>query len=223
MIRRILFALPLLLSSTLTFADDHELEEVAEAPKGLSPAIAKLINPEGHRIASDDGPVVDLWLLKDVALKTDFKPTLSRMYAFEPGQLIGAIRVGEGADFTDFRGQEMHAGTYTLRYALQPTDGNHVGTSDTSDFLLALPADIDKRSDSIKSFEDLSKLSAKAARATHPAIFSLLDPKKVRTRPKLEEDDSSGHWILGFRTKGKEGDKSVTLKVRLIVIGEAEA
>ena len=45
--------------------------------------------------------------------------------------------------FTDFRGQEIKKGVYTLRYGQQPEDGNHIGTSELADFLLAIPAGVD--------------------------------------------------------------------------------
>ena len=128
-----------LLAAVAVRADEHELETIEEAPKGLSPAITKLVNAEGFRITGEKGALADLWLLKDLAVEPDFKSSLSKLYAFQPGQLIGVLRIADGAEYSDFRGQAMKAGTYTLRYGLQPMDGNHVGTSETSDFLLALP------------------------------------------------------------------------------------
>ena len=222
MILRCLLSVSISLGASLVFADDHELKTVDEAPKGLSPAIEKLLDPAGFQIAGDDGAVVELWLLKSVAVKPKFKSSFSQMYPFMPGQLLGAIRVGDDVEYTDFRGQAMKTGTYTLRYGLQPMDGNHVGTSETSDFLLALPAKIDTKSDAIGSFDELAELSAKSAGSTHPAIFSLLDPKKVKKKPKLEQDDFSEHWILSLVGKGKEKDKDVDLKVRLVVVGQSE-
>jgi hypothetical protein len=39
----------------------------------------------------------------------------------------------------DFRGQQVPVGFYTLRYALIPDDGNHLGVSPNPDFLLLIP------------------------------------------------------------------------------------
>ncbi len=222
MLRRTILAACLLALTTAARADEHELETIDEAPKGLSPAITKLVNTEGFRVVGEDGPVADLWLMKDLSVEADFESSLSKLYAFQPGQLIGALRIADGVEYTDFRGQEMKPGTYTLRYGLQPVDGNHVGTSETSDFLLALPAAIDQKVEPIKGKEELSEQSAKAAASTHPAIFSLVDPKRASRKPKLEFDDFTEHWILSFRGEAKEGDKSVTLKMRLVVVGRSE-
>ncbi|HUG90680.1 MAG TPA: hypothetical protein VML55_07605, partial [Planctomycetaceae bacterium] len=121
----------------------HKLEAVKELPKGLSAKVAAEFSPQGHRVVGPDGPVAELWLAKSAAVKPGFKPTLNVKYPFTPGQLIGALRVLEGTTFTDFRGQEITPGLYTLRYGQQPQDGNHIGTSDLADFLLALPAESD--------------------------------------------------------------------------------
>lgn len=223
MLRLTVFAACLLTSVAAGRADDeHELETIDELPKGLSPAIEKLVNPEGFRVVGEDGPVADVWLLKDLAVEPGFKSSLSKLYAFKPGQLIGALRIADGVEYTDFKGQEMKAGTYTLRYGLQPMDGNHVGTSETSDFLLALPAAIDTKVDAIATKEELSEESAKAAGSTHPAIFSLVDPKRASRKAKLEFDDFTEHWILSFTGAAKEDEKSVKLKVRLVVVGQSE-
>lgn len=221
MLRQTVFAACLIVPLAVS-ADDHELEAINESPKGLAPAIAKLVNPEGFRILGEDGVLADLWLLKDLPVEADFKSSLSKLYPFQPGQLVGALRIAEGAEYTDFRGQEMKAGTYTLRYGLQPMDGNHVGTSETSDFLLALPAAIDTNPKPVATKEELAEHSAKAAGSTHPAIFSLVDPKRASRKAKLEFDDFTEHWILSFTGEGKEGDKSVRLKVRLVVVGRSE-
>lgn len=218
---RCLLSVSVLLGASMAVADDHDLESVDKAPEGLSPAIEKLLDPKGYQITGDDEPVIEMWLLKSLAVKPKFKPNFTQMYPFTPGQLIGAIRVAEDVEYADFRGQAIKAGVYTLRYGLQPMDGNHVGTSETSDFLLALPAKHDMKPEVIKGFDELSERSAKSAGSTHPAIFSLLDPKKVK-KAKLEHDDFTEHWILSVVGKGKDADKDVDVKVRLVVVGQSE-
>lgn len=218
----ILFTFAISLSLANAQADDHQLKTTKSAPKGLSPAITKLLGTEGFQVALGKNAVVEVWLLKEVALKPGFKPGFTQMYPFSPGQLLGALVIPKGAEYTDFRGQAMKPGTYTLRYGLQPMDGNHVGTSETYDFLLALSAKGDTKTAPIKSFEELAKISAKAAGSAHPAIFSLLDPEEVKAKAKLEQDDFTEHWILSFMAKGKAKDKAVNYKVRLVVVGQFE-
>jgi hypothetical protein len=213
----------ILLGTSLSFADDYDLEKLNETPDGLAPAIAKLIDPAGFRVTSEKGPVVDLWLIKGVEVKPNFSPTFSQAYPFTPGQMLGAMRVPEGGKYHDFRGQTLGAGTYTLRYGLQPMDGNHVGSSDTYDFILALPAKSDTKTEPISMAKELAGHSAKSAGSTHPAIFSLLDPSDAGRSAKVEQDSKTEHWILGLRHKCMADGKSVTVKIRLVVIGESEA
>jgi hypothetical protein len=221
-VSRSLLAASLILAVSFVQADDHKLSAVKKGPEGLSPAIAKLLDPSGHQISGPDGPVVELWLLKGIELKEKFKPSSLQQYPLNPGQLLGAMRISKGADYTDFRGQQMKPGTYTMRYGLQPQDGNHVGTSETYDFMLALPAKTDVKTTPIKTFEELAEISAKAAGSTHPAIFSLLDPETASKEAKLTQDDFTEHWILSLASKAKAKDKAVDLKIRLVVVGESE-
>ena len=226
MIIRILLTVALLVVSWLpesVSADDHKLKAVKEAPKGLSAEIEKLIDPAGHQINGEDGAIVELWLLKSLPIKANFKSGALQLYPFTPGQLLGAMRVPKGAEYSDFRGQEIAAGTYTLRYGLQPEDGNHLGTSDIADFILALPAKIDTKPATIEDFYELSERSGKAAGSTHPAIFSLLDPKAAGKESKLDEDKSADDWVLTFTAKGEAKGKATEVRIRLVVIGESEA
>ncbi len=221
MLLRLWIATCCVLISTFAVAADHKLERVAAAPEGLSAEIAKVLDAQGYQVVGPKGAVVEVWFAKDIAVKDGFKSSLAQLYPFTTGQLIGAMRVTKGGDFTDFRNQQLKAGVYTLRYGLQPSDGNHVGTSETSDFLLALPSASDEKPDSVSSPQTLARLSAKAAGATHPTIFSLMDPKPVGDAAKLEKHGSD-HWILNAVLGGKASDKAIPVKMRLIVIGHSE-
>jgi len=212
----------LLVTLTASFASaaDPKLSRVEQTPEGLGADVAKVLDPKGYQLSGNKGAIVELWLAKEVSVKDGFKPSLAQLYPFQAGQLVGALRVPKGADFTDFRNQQMKPGVYTLRFGLQPADGNHVGTSETSDFLLALPGMTDTSADPIKP-DALAKASAKASGATHPAIFSLVDSKTASAEPKLEKQGSE-NFVLSLTVSGKNKDGVVPVKLRLIVIGHAE-
>ena len=55
--------------------------------------------------------------------------------------LIAVIHFPQAA--ADFRGHRIPAGFYTLRYAIMPNDGNHLGAAPNRDFLLVIPAESD--------------------------------------------------------------------------------
>src|SRR5688572_26818388 len=134
----------LLLLSNLAGAQEYRVQKLQEPlpADALSPEIAQMMNPAGLRVAKGEKAVVDLWLSKQWPAKAGFQPSTSVMYPLEVGSLVGVARYKNRGG--DFRNQEIPAGVYTIRYAQQPEDGNHVGTSDTRDFLLLIPAAADR-------------------------------------------------------------------------------
>ncbi len=200
---------------------DNSLSKVAGLPAGLAAGVGAGLNPEGFAVKSGSDAVCEVWLLKDLPVKAGFKPTLNVKYPFTPGQLVGVLRVGDKVEFTDYRGQAVKAGVYTLRYGQQPQDGNHIGTSELSDFLLAIPAANDTDPKPIVGPEKLHKASAKSAGANHPAIFSLLPAEEPVSAASLTKDDNN-RWILGVPAQATAGGKKVPLSLRLIVIGKVE-
>ena len=208
--------------SWLSASEPAKLSTVEAVPAAISQKIQAELNPKGQRVQIGDRPVCTIWLLKEIPFKSDFKPTLAVKYPLVAGQLIAVMEVAPNSEFTDFRGQEISAGFYTLRYGQQPVDGNHVGTSELSDFLLACPARLDEDPAGPKDLPSIFKLSAKATGSNHPAIFSLLPPKPGDKSPALIEDSSKEQWIFTVSPGGKSGDKTLPLPLRLIVIGRSE-
>ncbi len=117
---------------------------------------------------------------------------------------------------SDFRDQDIGSGVYTLRYANQPVDGNHVGTFDTRDFLLMVPAKEDKSAGPIAQ-EALFKESADSAESSHPAIMPMLKPAGEES-PALRHVEERGWWALRMAGKDTSGKKQV---VEVIVVGKA--
>lgn len=212
------FALAVL-ACGLVAADEYKLESLDQPPAGLSEKVAAAIAPAGQRVAGPNGPLVDVWLAKELAAKDGFRSTLNVKYPFTDGQLVGALRVPEGAEFKDFRGQQVKPGTYTLRYGKQPEDGNHIGTSDLYDFLLALPAAADADPAVIENFDNLTATSAKSAGAAHPAILSLLPPEEGAKAPALTHLADREFHVLTLAGKAA-GDKPQALRV--VVVGQSE-
>lgn len=211
-------AATIVLTAVAFFPPEGTVSAVNKLPAGLTDKVAAAIAPTGQQVTVMDSAVCTLWLAKDLAAKPDFKPSLNVKYPFTPGQLIGVLNVQKKSEFTDFRGQDVAAGVYTLRYAQQPVDGNHVGTSETHDFLLAIPAKTDADPAPLKDLEELHKRSATTAGATHPAIFSLLPVEASAKSGVLEHDTAKELWML--TVVGTSGGKPLPLKV--ILIGKSE-
>lgn len=200
-------------------AAESKLTAIDKTPEGVSEKIAGALANPGQQLVTDDGAVCTVWLAKEVAANADFKPSLNVKYPFPPGSFLGVIRVDQKTGFTDFRGQEIGAGVYTLRYARQPVDGNHIGTSELYDFLLAIPADADTDPAPAKSVDTLTGKSAQSTGSNHPGIFSLLPASADDKTPAAIHDESKEFWILALKAK-IAGGKDIPL--RLVVVGVSE-
>lgn len=214
------FALLLLATTAIQAADLTAAKLDEPAPGDVPAELSKLLSPTGWRVTNGMKTVCDLWFCKEWSAKADFTPTNTVLYPFEVGQFMGVIRFARKAE--DFRGQQLGSGTYTLRYTLQPEDGNHVGTSDTRDFLVLIKSDADA-DPKVMAMENLIQLSAAAAESTHPAMMGLkAAPKDSAGLPKIERDEDHDWSILQVPGKGRTGDKSVDLPLGVIVAGKAE-
>lgn len=204
-------------------AADEKVDVLKEAPPGLSAEVAGAIGETGFRISGKDGVICDVWLAKEIPLKPKFKSSLRIKYPFQPGQLVGVIRYPSGSKPNDFRGQALKPGTYTLRYGLQPDDGNHLGTSDIRDFLVGCPPDKDTSAKRIEDIKALFKLSATSAGSTHPAIFLLIPPPdKPFDSPKVTHDDDKHLVIFQTNGSGKDDGKAVAVPLSVVTVGKTE-
>ncbi len=203
-------------------AEEYRIEAIADAAPAdeLSAEIAALIDSSGVKVVKGASRTVcEIWLCKSWPVKDEFKATDAVAYPFSQGQLIGVVRYkNKGGDFRD---QEIAKGVYTLRYAQQPVDGNHVGTSVTRDFLLLVNAEVDK---SVKPIELLKLIehSAAAAESKHPAMLALKMPKKGDAeKPSLVHDEDAELWLATLAGKSESGGKTAALPISVVVVGYA--
>ncbi len=146
-------------------------------------AIRQTLDSKGYRVLLDDSsPVCELWLRKNVPVQTK-KDSQDVIYTqLAESTFVGVLRFPKTG--SDFRGQAIPAGYYTLRYALIPNDGNHLGVAPNRDFLLLLPVASDADPNASFKFQDLVALSRTATGTKHPGPLSLAQP--AGTAPRLE-------------------------------------
>lgn len=199
---------------------DYTLKPAGKPPSSVPAALRDALNPHGWSVQGD-GKNITVWFVKRLPVQKGFSPGFNVKYGFPQGALIGLLQIsGEGV--TDFRAQELQPGLYTLRYARQPEDGNHVGTSETLDFLVGVRVADDPRPDPATDLMDLMKRSAKAAGTTHPMIFYLPPAEDPVSKPRLVHDEDYDLWILELPLPGRQAEKDITVSVRLVVVGHAE-
>jgi len=202
-------------------ADEYRIEANKESAPAdaLSEEVAATLNAEGVKVVKGESrTVAEFWFCKSWPTQADFKATDAVAYPFAQGQLLGVVRFKNKA--SDFRDQEIAKGVYTLRYAQQPVDGNHVGTSPTRDFLLLIAADADKSAKAL-DLQALTEQSAAAAGSKHPAMLALKSAKGDGAKPTLTHDESAELWIATIAGKAETGGKPSTLPIGIVVVGHA--
>jgi len=182
---------------------------------GVPDAVRQTLDSKGYRILLDDGtPICELWLRKNVPAQPK-KDSADVIYTqLAESALIGVLHFPKVG--SDFRGQAIPAGFYTLRYGLIPNDGNHLGVSPNRDFLLLVPAASDADPNASFKFHDLVALSRGATGTKHPAPLSLVEP--AGTAPAVSKDDQD-HWIFSAAIKLAPGEE---LTFSLVVKGAAQ-
>ena len=161
----------------------------ASVPQVIRQALA----PKGYRIALDAaGPVIELWYRKEVPAQPKGTPTDAVYDQLTPSTLIGVAHFTGAA--SDYRGQSIAPGFYTLRYALMPNDGNHLGVAPSRDFLLLVPAAADPGPEALPKFLDLVALSRQASGTKHPAPMSLVPAEGAATSDITTDEE--GHSIF---------------------------
>jgi hypothetical protein len=131
------------------------------------------------------------------------------------GALVGAVRV-TGA-FKEIRGKTVKPGVYTLRYALQPQNGDHLGASAFREHLLLSPAAVDTDLKPL-GFEGAVAISKQTLGASHPAALSL-DPPVSTAAVLSSYTNELDHKGLTFEVRTSTGG---TLKFGVILIGVIE-
>ena len=123
------------------------------------------------QVVQGDKTVLEFWLAKEVPLQSKPTSTVKALDAVKPVSLLAAVVVP--AARRDYRDDEVPAGTYTMRFALQPQDGNHSGSSEFGYFGVLVPAKLDTKPDAIKDYKELMKASSKETSTDHPMVLSL--------------------------------------------------
>ena len=167
-----------LLSARLAAQSLVATRGVEPPPSDLNAAIAATLAPGSVAVKAGD-LAVDWWWVKAIALAKPPSGAAASWADVGDGTLVGVIRVA--AAWNDIRGYVVKPGVYTLRYALQPANGDHLGVSPNREFVLMSPAAADTSADPV-GYKDAVALSKQTVRRAHPSALSL-DPPVTTTPP----------------------------------------
>lgn len=220
MTRRILLTaiLAFLFALTAEASDAYRLEKAAAPPDELATAIRETLAAEGWRVVGPDGPLCEMWIRKAVPAKSGAGQELGIAFSeLTEGTLVGAVRFLH--ETSDYRRVKVKPGVYTLRYMLNPSDGNHLGVAPQRDFLMLVQAASDTSPAGIAP-NDLLALSRKAVGTGHPSVWSL-EPGE-NAEPKMLHREEEEQWLLSFPVTLQPQSGAPTKKgMALMVAGHA--
>jgi hypothetical protein len=186
-------------------------------PTELEDPIEALMAIGGQQVTFADKTLQFSWV-KSLPLRFDSNEVA--WSSIDEGTLVGAVRLS--ANFPDIRGNTMKAGVYTLRYGIQPADGNHLGVSPYREFLLLSPAAADKSVGAL-GHDGTIAVSKQTIGTTHPAAWSL-DPPLTAEAPASISTDEAGLVHVVFEVPVSRDGKDVgTLKFGLILKGQIQS
>lgn len=213
----------LLLAPLGARSQEPKAEKSAEAaPDDLAGPVKETLASEGIRISDDAGkPWIDFWPRAAVpASDQPGDPAGTVMYPFlQPGELLGAVKFLSAGH--DYRDQEILEGVYTIRYGLQPVNGDHLGVSPHRDYFLLIPA-ADDQDVAAPSEDDLNLNSSNASGTNHPAVFMLLPvPESVKSFPAVVKDDANKRTgiALEIPVQAAGQSKAKPVAMQWVVIG----
>jgi hypothetical protein len=140
----------------------------AAPPKEVDPSIQKLLQANAVHLLDGEQPAFQFWLVKEL-------PNVKALDTIKPATLLGVAAVSKAQ--RDYRDDEIAPGVYTMRFTLQPQDGNHLGSADFLTFAVLTPAKIDGKPDGITDYKTLVKASSKETTTDHPVVLSLRPSK----------------------------------------------
>jgi hypothetical protein len=211
------FLAPLLLA--LAVAGSARAQDLSVAAATDTPPPSELAAAVSALLASNAVPVtrgentLEFWWVKDLPRKADGSG--DAWSSVPDGALVGAVRLANA--MTDIRGLAVKPGVYTLRFALQPQDGDHTGVSPYREFLLLAPAGADVSPDPL-GYKGAVALSKKTTGRSHPSTLSL-DPPSATAEPGTVVTNEAGHKAVVFRVPAS-GGRSITFG--LILVGTIE-
>lgn len=210
---------PLLLSFALFLQAPAQLSGAAHTepiPPELAAPVAAQLAPGGVR-ATASGTTLTFWWVK--ALPVNAGSAAPSWADVEEGSLVGAVRID--APFRDIRGRVVKPGVYTLRYGIQPANGDHLGVSPFRDFLLISPSAVDTNA-APTGHDGTIDLSKKTVGGSHPAVWSI-DPPAATEAPLTVHTTDLGHDALVVEIPVTRAGQPGTLRFGIVLVGRIEA
>lgn len=191
-------------------------KEAVAVPSELGEPVRALLQPDATVVMRGENRL-EFWWVKGVPLDSapEGRPEWSNV---PDGALVGAVKLTK--PMTDTRGLPMKPGVYTLRFALQPQDGDHMGVSPHREFLLVAPAADDQTAEPV-GWKGAVALAKKTLGKSHPAALSLNPTTGEAAGAILTTDE--GHKGVAFTVPVTvQGTAAGALSFAVTLVGHYE-
>ena len=191
--------------------------EKVPAPEKVAAPIRKVLDEQALVVRDGESVVMRIWFRREIPVRaTEEQITNGLTYHEIPeGTLVGVLEFP--AKFTDFRKQELPAGVYTLRFAVQPDIGDHTGTAPHPEFCLICRAEDDRSVEEIEKMK-LIEISSKVNEGRHPAVL-LLWPNNGKDDGVKISDKGGGVLVATIKRRVAAGKMKALLGFAVTVAG----
>jgi hypothetical protein len=172
-------------------------------PKEIGDSIRAVLQTKAIQLAQGDKPALEIWCRQEVPLKSKPASANDSLGAIAETTLLGAIAVSD-TSLRDYKDNEIPKGIYTARFALQPKDGDHLGTAEFDFFVVLIAAENDRELAGIDKFRPMVKASGKSTPSGHPLVVSLRPAPADGVIPRLTEP-AAEHKAIRVRIPAKAG------------------
>jgi hypothetical protein len=192
--------------------------EKLDPPAAVAEPVRKLLAEEALVVRGEsDEPVMRVWFRAEIPAQANADQVKNGLTYREipEGTVVGAIEFPR--TFTDFRKQEIPAGAYTLRFAVQPDIGDHTGTAPHPEFCLMSHAEKDRSAEPME-LKKLIGLSSEVNEGKHPAVLLLFPNYAKDDGPKVVEK-GNGVCVVNVRRPVTAAETKTTLGFGITVAG----
>jgi hypothetical protein len=188
------------------------------SPSGVPASMQGILESQSVQFEKAQGaPLCEIWWRKGIP--TTKSSSADVVYGgLSMGEFVGVISFPKTT--TDYRGQSIKPGDYSLRYALIPQDGNHMGVSSYRDFLLLIPVADDTNPSQMMTFDQVVKASRLTAGTGHPAVMMLDPVSQGSSRFPAAFQDDQGDWALEVKLDVTQNGQAQQMPFAMVVVGQ---
>ena len=173
-------------------------------PSQIAEPIRVVLSSKPIQLMDGDKPILQIWFRQDIPLKS--KPSSpTALDSIAETTVIAAVSV-ETPSLKDYKDNDIPKGIFTGRFAMQPGDGDHLGTAEFNTFMVLVAADSDKALDTFTKFTPMVKASGKLTSSGHPVVISLRPASSTDGNFPALTEPAPDHKAIRLKVTAKTAD-----------------